>query len=238
VNFQRSLPSGNGFGYRLDVTNSRNLILSGQAQNSVGLYGLDVSQRDSITTSRVGASGAVIFMDGELVFGRRVEEAFGLVSVPGFANVRVTLNNQNVGRTNAKGNLFVAKLRPYEVNALAIEQEDLPVGAEIVTLKLDATPFLKSGVLVRFEVKQSQNATLKLVDETGNSIPAGATVTLLANGESFPVGDGGEVYLTGLAASNRARVSLSGKNCTIEIVFKPTSDPQPFLGEIKCKLEK
>jgi len=238
TNFQRSLPSGDGFGYRLDVSDRRTAILAAQTQRSVGLYSLDVSHLNSITTSRVGASGAVVFMGGELVLGRRVEDAFGLVSVPGFANVRVTLNNQSVGRTNAKGNLFVARLRPYEVNALAIDQEDIPVGAEIVALKLDATPYLKSGVLVRFEVKQSQSATLKLVDEAGLAIPAGAMLTLLPSGESLPVGEGGEVYLTGLSASNRARVSLSGKNCTIEIAFKASNDPQPFLGEIKCKLEK
>ena len=171
VSLQRNLPTGDGYGYRIDVSDQDRAIADVRYQNRAGLYSLEVARQGNATSARVGASGSLIYMADELIAGRRVEEAFGLVQIPGFPNVRVYLDNQEVGRTNANGNLFISRLRPYQQNRLSIEQVDLPMSAEVLTLKLDATPYLKSGVVVRFPVKQSLGGIAQFVDETGKDLP-------------------------------------------------------------------
>jgi len=236
VSLQRNLPTGDGYGYRIDVSDQDRAIADVRYQNRAGLYSLEVARQGSSTSARVGASGSLIYMADELVVGRRVEEAFGLVQIPGFPNVRVYLDNQEIGRTNANGNLFISRLRPYQQNRLSIEQVDLPMSAEVLTLKLDATPYLKSGVVVRFPVKQSLGGIAHIVDEAGKDLPSGSVATLVDTGEQFPVAERGQTYLTGLQASNRVRVSWGGRSCALTIPFKPGDDPQPLLGTYTCRL--
>jgi len=238
ASLQRNAPPGDGVGYRLQLTDRRDAIAQLTAQNSVGVYGLDVSRLGGITTSRASASGSLVYLGEELAAGRRADSAFALVSVPGFADVRVMLNNQEVGRTNERGNLFVPRLRAYEANQISIEQQDLPIGAEIVTLKLDATPFLRSGLVLRFSVRESFSGVANFFDEAERPIPAGATLSINGGREVVPIAERGEAFLTGLNASNLIRVSFDGKSCNIELAYIRTDDPQPFLGNFKCKLEK
>jgi outer membrane usher protein len=235
---QRNLPPGDGYGYRLLATDRRDLIAGFTAQNNVGVYQLDVSRLNDITTTRLGVSGSLVYLGDELVAGRRADSAFALVSVPGFANVRVSLNNQEVGRTNSRGNLFVPRLRPYESNQISIDQQDLPMSAEVVTLRMDATPYLRSGLVVRFAVRESLSGIAQFVDESGIAIPAGATLSINGSPERVPVADRGEAFLTGLNAQNLIRITSGDRSCTITINYQRTDDPQPMLGVFKCKLEK
>jgi outer membrane usher protein len=235
---QRNLPPGDGYGYRLLATDSRDLIAGFIAQNRVGVYQLDVSQLSEITTTRLGLSGSLVSLGDEVVVGRRAESAFALVSVPGFANVRVSLNNQEVGRTNARGSLFVPRLRPYESNQISIDQQDLPMSAEVVTLRMDVTPYLRSGMAVRFAVRDSLSGIAQFVDDSGAPIPAGATLNINGAPERVPIAERGEAFLTGLAAKNLIRITSGDRSCTITINYQRTNDPQPMLGVFKCELEK
>ncbi|QJR10662.1 hypothetical protein DSM104443_01729 [Usitatibacter rugosus] len=236
VGLQRNLPTGDGYGYRIDISDQERAIADIRYQNRAGLYSLEVARQANSTSARIGASGSLIYMADELIAGRRVEDAFGLVQIPGFPNVRVYLDNQEIGRTNAGGNLFISRLRPYQQNRLSIEQLDIPMSAEVLTLKLDATPYIKSGVVVRFPVKQSLGGIAHFVDETGKDLPSGSIATLVDTGDQFPVAERGQSYLTGLQASNRVRVSWGGRNCAVTIPFKPGDDPQPLLGTYTCRL--
>ncbi len=237
VNLQRSLPTADGFGYRLDVSDQRRAIANLQAQNRSGTYGLELARLAGSTAGRLSAAGSLIYMGGELNAGRRVEDAFALVRVPDFPGVRVYLDNQEVGRTNGRGNLFVPRLQPYQVNRLSIEQLDLPLSAEVMSLKQETTPYLKSGVVVRFPVKETQGGMIRLIDAATRPIAAGAVVTNLDTGEAFPVARDGEAFITGLSAISRIRVSLRDKSCTIEFTYKRSADPQPRLGTFTCKLK-
>lgn len=237
LSLQRNLPTGDGWGYRVDLSDQDRAIADVRYQNRAGLYSLEVARQGGSNSARIGASGSLIYMADELIVGRRVEDAFGLVQIPGFPNVRVYLDNQEIGRTNASGNLFVSRLRPYQQNRLSIEQVDLPMSAEVLTLKLDATPYIKSGVVVRFPVKQSLGGIAHFVDDSGTDLPSGSVATLVDTGDQFPVAERGQSYLTGLQATNRVRVSWGGRSCTVTIPFKPGDDPQPLLGTYTCRLK-
>ena len=52
--------------------------------------------------------------------------------------------------------------------------------------------------------------------------------------ELFPSGYRGKVYLTGLAASNRLRVTLQGQSCEFMVLFPETTESLPHLGTYTC----
>lgn len=71
----------------------------------------------------------------------------------------------------------------------------------------------------------------------GQSVPAGAVVTVRATGETASVGLRGEVYLQDLAGSGEVDVTLKDSSCRLQIRRPITGDPQPRLGPYPCALQ-
>ena len=209
----RSLPAGSGLGYRLvtEVGDSDRRAAEVSAQNGIGAYNLAVDQFQGQAAFRGSASGGVAFLGGSAFLSRRITDSFAVVQVPDYSGVGIYADNQLVASTDADGNALLPRLRPYQKNTVRIEQADLPLDAQIDTVQLDAVPYFRSGLLLRFPVKRSRGALLTVVLENGDPLPAGALAQIIRDSveedEVFPVGMGGELYLTGLAASNRLRVT-------------------------------
>lgn len=231
---QQNLPAGEGLGYRAlaSVAGAQRDEASLAYQGAIGTYTLDAGRAEAVSNVRAGASGGVALLEG-LHFTRRMTDSFGIVTVPDQANVRVYADNQLIARTDTQGNAFVPRLRPYEPNRISIEQSDLPLDAEIDSLELKATPYFRSGVLAAFGVKPARAGVVTVVLENGAPLPAGALVHL--GGHEFPVGLRGEVYVTGLAPSNRLRVEWRGQSCEFDVAYTPSADPQPHLGTFTCR---
>jgi outer membrane usher protein len=66
-------------------------------------------------------------------------------------------------------------------------------------------------------------------------LPAGALVQVNGQGEEFPSGMRGEVYVTGLADINRLRANWNGKSCEFALPYAQTEDPLPRLGPFVCQ---
>lgn len=237
VNMQRNLPVGNGYGYRVEVGVGDNAhgIASLILQNEFGTYTLDGERSNGESSFRGDVTGSIVTFGGETFLSRYIDQSFGVVQVPGFANVRVYDENQLVGTTNAAGDVLVPRLRPYEKNQIRIDQADLPLDARIGALQLPAVPGLRSGVLVKFPVQRSRSGTIKIILDDGKPLPTGTIVQLVGQPNAVPVGIGGQVYLTGLEKQNEIRASWRGQTCEIELPFEPTSDPLPDLGTFVCK---
>jgi outer membrane usher protein len=149
--------------------------------------------------------------------------------------VRVYAENQLVARTDTGGNAFVPRLRPYEVNRIAIDQGDLPLDSQIDTLQVEAAPYFRSGVLLAFGVRPARGALLTVLLENGAPLPSGAVVRVGNGEEEFPVGLRGEVYVSGLAANNRLLVSWRGQGCELDVGYAAGADPLPHLGVYTCR---
>jgi outer membrane usher protein len=107
--------------------------------------------------------------------------------------------------------------------------------AEIGTLKLVLTPYLRSGVDATFPIKHSHGATLAIRLEDGNPIPAGASVRIVGGSTLFAIGANGEAYVAGLAPANRLRATWRGQSCDFDVAFPASKDPLPALGVFICK---
>jgi outer membrane usher protein len=236
IQVQRNLPPGNGIGYRLLAGyDGADRIESGiTLQNDVGTYNLDASRFQGQNNFRGNASGGLAIMGGDAFFSRRLNSSFAVVQVPDYPNVHVYAENQLVATTNASGNALVPALRPYQENHIRIEQADLPLDAKIDTLTINAAPYFRSGFLLKFPVRRSRGATMKIVLDNGKMLPAGATVQIIGQHEEFPVALQGNVYITGLAPDNQLRVLWHDQSCQLDVSFPETEEPLPDLGTFTC----
>ncbi len=233
---QRSLPAGSGVGYRLlaGAGDSDRREAGVSLQNEVGTYTLEAGQSRSQTAFRGSASGGVAFLGGSAFLSRRITDSFAVAQVSDYPDVRIYADNQLVARTGADGSALVPRLRPYQKNPVRIEQADLPLDAQIDAVQLDAVPYFRSGLLLQFPVKRSRGALLTVVLENGEPLPVGAVAQIVGENEEFPAGLRGEVYLTGLAASNRLRATWNGQSCEFALPFPDTTEPLPHLGTYTC----
>jgi outer membrane usher protein len=233
---QRNLPSGTGVGYRLLAGAGDSDRREGgvSAQNNVGTYTAEASHANGETAFRGSASGGVAVVGGKAFLSRRIVDSFAVVQMPDYPNVRVYADNQLVARTRYDGSALLPRLRPYEKNSISIEQADLPLDAQIDAVHVDAVPYYRSGLVLQFPVKRSRGALVAVVLDNGEPLPAGAVAQLIGEKEEFPVGMKGEIYLTGLKATNRLRVTWRGQSCELSVPFPETSDPLPHLGTYAC----
>ena len=236
----RSVPAGSGFGYRLaaGLSDSDRLAAGVSAQNGIGAYNLAVDQLEDQVAFLGSASGGVAFLGGSAFLSRRITDSFAVVQVPDYSDVGIYADNQLVARTDADGNALLPRLRPYQKNLVRIEQADLPFDAQIDAIQLDAVPYFRSGLLLRFPVKRSRGALLTVVLENGEPLPAGALAEIIEDSdeenEVFPIGLRGELYLTGLGASDRLRVTWLEQRCEFMLSYPESTDPLPYLGTYTC----
>jgi outer membrane usher protein len=236
----RSVPAGSGVGYRLVAGAGDSDVRTAELNinSQVGSYTLGASQASDQTAFRGSANGGVAFLGGNTFLSRSISDSFAVVQVPGYSGVGVYADNQLVARTDANGSALLPRLRPYQKNTVRIEQADLPFDAKIDAVQLDAVPYLRSGLLLKFPVKRSRGALLTIVLENGEPLPAGAQVQIIGDNveqnEVFPAGLRGEVYLTGLAVSNRLRVTWREQSCEFVLPFPESTDPLPHLGTYIC----
>jgi outer membrane usher protein len=235
---QRNLPTGDGYGYRLQTGNNVPHQGALLMQNRIGTYSLEAATFEGRSSVRAGMSGGIALLGGSAFLSRRIIDSFGLVQVPGMDNVRVYVDNQLVARTDAEGNALLPRLRPYDNNPVRVEHMDLRMDTEIRSLTANPVPYSRTGVLIRFPIERSHGALMKLVSEEGMPLPAGTLVQLEGLETGFPVAMEGAVYVTGLKGVNRLRASSGEKFCEFTVTFKESPNPVPNLGTFVCKSEQ
>lgn len=232
---QRSLSEGEDFGYRAQVGDQSLLRLEGRQATRAATLGIDYAQTRGSRGVRASVSGALAMVDGEVFAGRRIPDSFAVVDTGGFSQVRVYLDNILIGRTNDSGRLFIPSIRSYQRHTVSIEPTDLPLSAEVDEVKLELVTPRSSGTAIKFPVRRADSAQVRLMDELGAAIPAGAVAT--HGTRTFPVAQDGELFLQGLESFNEISVRLGEKSCRVRIPFLASSQIIPHLGSYVCPLK-
>lgn len=194
---QQSPPLEGGLGWRIGVQGG-DQQRSDAALALRGRYGegdLEASRALGSTGLRAQAAFGLVWIDGGVHATAPVRESFALVDA-GAPGVHVLHENRRVGLTGPDGLLLLTNIRAYERNRIGLEIDDLPVGAPLARDALEVTPAARSGVVVRFPVDGGAAGEVRLVDDDGAALPAGAILT--ADARRFPVGSEGRVYLSGV----------------------------------------
>ena len=231
---QKSLPEGEGYGFRAQVGNESVLRFEGMAAMRLATIGLEYAQSQGSRGIRASASGAISTVGGRVNASRRIADSFAVIDAGGFPGVRVYLNNNLVGRTDIDGRLFIPSLRSYQAHTISIEATDLPIAAEIDQTTLEIVTARSTGTALAFPVRRSSSAQLRLLDHLGIPISAGSVVRL--GGRTFPVAQDGEVFLVGLQATNELSVRIGGTGCRVQVPFVASSHVIPHLGTFTCRV--
>ncbi len=232
---QRNLPLGEGYGYRLQAHSDGSKEASYSLQNNVGTYTAETAQYQGSNTTRLDVAGGIALLGGDAFLSRSIDQSFAVARIPDYPGVRILADYQPAGRTDASGNALIPGLRAYDANMISIDQRDLPLGADIGALKLEAVPYFRSGVDVTFPIKRSNGAVLTLFTEDGKPLPVGAAVKESGKNRTYTVGYDGEVYLVDLGPVNKLRATWPKQSCEVEVLFTPSADPLPDLGRFICK---
>ncbi|MFZ3207866.1 MAG: fimbria/pilus outer membrane usher protein [Geobacteraceae bacterium] len=225
---QKNQPLGEGVGFRstLERTDSRNHSLnrfnpSVQYNARHGVYAADYSWQNtgSATTdsSRLSASGAIVYAGNTVGFTRPVSDSFALVKVGDVAGVRVNLNNQEIGRTDALGKVFAPEMGSFNHNQVSITDKDVPIDYLLSAKLKQVSPPYRSGSCVLFEATRMQAVTGIITAKVGNETKPLEfnEVTMNIDGKpvTFQTGGGGEFYLDNSMVNGRTATDIQEMDC-------------------------
>ena len=234
----RSVQTVGDFGYQVFADTGSQGYQFGEFQYMSGaaLVSAGLDHNGTRTTARASARGSVSLVDGGVFASNTITDSFAIVDTNGLANVRVLRENREVGRTDANGKLLVPELRSFDINRITIDPSDVPFDASIPIANREVRPMDRSGVIIKFPVRVSRAALLRLVDETGVVIPIGSTARLRTGGALVPVGYDGAAYLEDLAANNDVVVEKpDGQRCGVRFAYRPVAGEIPSLGPLMCR---
>ena len=212
---QQSLPAGAGAGYYVALSSTENAQLDYFLQGDAGLVGVHYARRNGADGWRANATGGLAITSAGVMPARRLDQSFAVVEVADYPDMTVYVENQPVGRTDSKGRVLLDSLRAYERNGISIDPTELPLDASLATPAMTVTPAYRSGPVVRFPVVRASAATLRLLQDDGSPVPAGASV--MTRNEQVPVALDGFVYLTAGGGSPHRDCGMAGHRCMLPI---------------------
>ena len=235
---QRSLPLGEGYGYRLQVQEGAVRTVSGavQAQTRIGRVDATSDSFNGANHSSIGVSGAVALAGGGVHLTRTIDDAFAIIKVPGQKNVRAYLDGQLVGRTNRRGDLVVPHLLSYHDNRITIASDDLPLDINLESREQVASPGLRNGPTVTFAASRTQRVMgrARRIAAAGGTAPLSGDL-VLPDGAASPLGLDGQFYFENLRVGTHEGHVTIGKDlyrCVFEI--PASKGPWLMLGDVVC----
>ncbi|MGB7630560.1 MAG: fimbria/pilus outer membrane usher protein [Candidatus Deferrimicrobium sp.] len=252
VQARKNLPAGEGWGYDVSVDRMDSSALSSTTVNPSVQYnarfgsyaaeyrGMQTDSGGYGGNYRLSAYGGVAYVGETIGFTRPIADSFGLVSVGSLEGVRAYNNNQEMGRTDGRGKLFLPSLGSYYENQISIADKDVPIEYSLREIQKVVSPPLRSGSLIPFDVKRFQAVTGTLGwRRDGEWKPAEyVEVRLPGKGKevAFPTGKGGEFYVEDLGpGTHAASVEQEGKRCLFEMIVPATDAMVVDLGRLTCE---
>ena len=238
---QRSAALIGEWGYQAYVSAPKSTREFAQVQykSPWALLTAGVDHNDAETTLRMETQGAVSFVDRGLFPSNTVYDSFAVVDTSPMTHVHVLQENRDAGKTNSAGRLLVPDMRAFDLNHIAIDPADIPPDATITITTREVRPQDRSGVVVRFPMKISHGAILRLVDANGVAVPLGSIATLRATGVAVPVGYDGEAYVEDLNAHNKVEVEgPDGRRCSVAFDYQPVPGEIPAIGPLHCEEQR
>ncbi|HDG9776722.1 TPA: fimbria/pilus outer membrane usher protein [Raoultella planticola] len=192
-----------------------------------GRYGqLGGNYRYSPYMRQMGAriAGGVVAHSHGLTVGQPLSETVVLVEAPGASGVPV--NGWGGISTDFRGYALGPYVTPYQENMVSLDPTRLPPDAEITQTDVRVIPSQGAVIPAKFRTRIGSRAVITLMRPDNSVVPFGALAVL--NGEGVGagvVGDGGQVYLTGLPHDGELTVRWSEtQQCRVSYRLPETKD--------------
>lgn len=187
-------------------------------------YGYDRNSR----RLSYGLQGGIIAHANGVTFGQPLGETIALVQAPGADGVGVS--NQTGVKTDWRGYAIVPYVSPYRKNSIGLNTETLPDDVDLAQTNQTVVPTRGAVVRASYSASVGQRVLMTLLRQGDTPVPFGAMVTdpAATAAQGFIVGDGGQVYLTGLNANGSLQVQWgkdAGEQCRVDYRL-PQAQPQ------------
>ena len=232
---QRSLPIGEGWGYRVRAASDRQYQVGGAYAGPYGRYGIEVAGFEGDAAARASIAGGIGTLGGVVFASRPILDSFGLVRIEGVEGVDVYQNGSLAGQTDGDGALVLTRLNPYMENRIAIDDKRVPIDIALNAREQRVAPAYRSGVIVDFGARRLPNALVEVRLPGGEPLPPGAEVRRLGGGAVYLVGFDGEVFIPDLSFGATYVAQWPGERC--EFAVPAAAAPlaaMPRLGPITC----
>jgi outer membrane usher protein len=247
IQVENALPFGEGIGgralyNRIDSNGKSTNAFDGLLQYNAryGSVAGRYQTEGGDQTYQASAAGSIAYVSKSVTFGRPVNDSFALVDVDGLKNVRVYVNNNEIGRTDSSGRLFVPDLASYYKNQVSIDDHDISMEYTFPEVKQLISPPGRSGSYVLFETSKYRAIFGKISVKTKNGSQLlklyeinmdvdGKTVTFQTTGD-------GEFYVENVSAGiYKAVVIYEQKPCEFDMIVPETEDNLIDLGDLICE---
>lgn len=238
----RPLPLGAGYGYRVRAATlggEGDFSVDALGQTDFGRYEADYERLGASDTVTASAAGGVVALGGRVYATRPVQASYGLIRIPGVAGVRGYLNNQPVGRTDARGDLLVPELVPNYGNRLSIADEDLPIDYRVGGRERLLAPPDRGGAIATFDISRVRTVSGSVVMDLGGRavVPAFGQLTAHVGPTDVvsPLGRGGEFYFEDLAPGHYS-ATAEGEAGTCQVTLDVPAEGAAFVdaGRLHC----
>ncbi|HDR2789827.1 TPA: fimbrial biogenesis outer membrane usher protein [Enterobacter asburiae] len=179
--------------------------LNADYKGTYGEVNAGYSQDNQQQQLNVGLQGSMIAHAHGITLGQPMGETAALVEAPGADDTNIT--NQTGVNTDFRGYAIVPYVSPYRHNTLALNTETLPGNADVDQAAKTVTPTRGAIVRAHYETHVGSRVLMTLKRADGSAIPFGATASQAHQDGEFIVGDGGQVYLTGMQEKGTVDVS-------------------------------
>ncbi|NDY92126.1 fimbria/pilus outer membrane usher protein [Ideonella livida] len=185
----------------------------------------------------LGWAGSLVWIAQRWAVSRPVQDAYGLVSLPDSPGVRVRLNQTDVGRTNAQGEIFLPQLGSYVQSQVSFEERDLSLNRISDSSQRLVRPGYRAGLDLRFEVRawQVHQGRLRVQTPAGWRPAPYADLTVRVGDRVLqsPTGAQGEFFLDGLSPGRHLAVLvMPDRRCEFILEVPASTDPEVNLGEL------
>lgn len=199
---------------------------------------VEVGAQGGASQSQVSAQadGAVVFMDKDVFFTNRIDDAFAIIDA-GVPDMEVSHQNRRVGTTNKSGKILIPTLQSWEANEISINPAKLPLDVDLGAVRQKVVPVAQSGVTVKFAAKLARgSAIVVLKDRKGKYLEVGSVVKRQGTEGNFIVGYDGEAFLDDLDALNTIAVELrDGATCGATFPFQPRPGELVRIDNVECR---
>jgi outer membrane usher protein len=224
-----------------DLSDNPEGSISHRLQTSVNTITSYFDWQPGSASFSVQPAGSVAWVQGEGFFlSRPIFDAFALVRVPDLKDVRISLYSQEVGRTNAQGNLLVPSLVSYYGSQLKVVSEDVPLAYTLDIDTILAAPPRRGAAYVEFAAVRVHyyRGRLRVVKKGVVVVPTFGDFAVTNRGKEMlsPIGDDGTFELEGLSSgTHQAEVRHTSGVCRFTFEAKEADLPLIDLGMLVCE---
>lgn len=238
LRYGRSAPPAGGLGYygRASIDDIDRYEAGADYRTRFGDAAAALSQVDDRAAARFTLRGGAALIDGMLIAAPSITDSLAIVTIGQEQGVHVFQDRQPVGTTDKHGRIVLTRLRPFERNTISFNPLDVGLDTAFATTEMIVVPGLRTGHRMEFGITQSRGVMAYIVDPDGAPISSQGRIADADTGVTYPIGQGGRVYIADAKSSTRLKFVRNRTICEAHIMLQPPfySTPYEDVGNVIC----